>query len=153
TQSADLYALGCIMYEMLQGSPPFEGMGVAEVLLKHIHEKPRPLPEARGLERIVMWLLEKEADKRPMSAMRVIAELDRLSLGTANTEQILVSRVKTALVDRSLDAETERHDHQALSEFDRTVPVSISHGPADPADPLSGPTSLDALDALDRSEH
>lgn len=128
TTAADLYALGCIIYEMLDGQPPFEGLGVAEVLLKHIHEKPKPLKEARGLERITMWLLEKDPEKRPMSAMRVIAELDRLALGTANTEQILISRVKV--------------DQRDASEFDRTAPVRIF------PDPASGD-----IDFLDRSEH
>lgn len=143
TQAADLYALGCIIYEMLEAVPPFEGLGVAEVLTKHINERPKPLQEARGLERIAMWLLEKDPEKRPSSAIRVIAEIDRLNLGTANTEQILVSRVKHAIHDQALDAETEKHDQQALSDFDETAPVEVFQDPAERA--RSTPT--------DRSEH
>lgn len=162
TQAADLYALGCIIYEMLEAIPPFEGMGVAEVLVKHMNERPIPPAEARGLERIAMWLLEKDPEKRPSSAMRVIAEIDRLNLGTANTEQILVSRVKNVIHGQALDAETEKHDKKVLSEFDETAPVEVFHDPAERVksaptdhsehDTADIPVSLIAKDARDPSD-
>jgi serine/threonine protein kinase len=46
--TADLYAMGVMMHEMLTGQPPFTGQGRAEVLVKHITEAPPPTPPSRG---------------------------------------------------------------------------------------------------------
>ena len=43
---ADLYSVGCIMYQMLTGELPFPGEGFAEVLIKHLSEPP---PVVRSL--------------------------------------------------------------------------------------------------------
>jgi hypothetical protein len=101
---------------MIAGRPPFEGLGVAEVLLKQINEEPPPLPPDSnpGLQKLTLWLLEKRPEDRPANAARVIAEIDRLNLDVANTEQILVSAVKRALPRRSspepLDSEATTGD-------------------------------------------
>jgi len=71
---ADLYAIGCVLYELLAGQQPHVGENAFVTLQKQIYDKPIPLsllvpgvvPEA--LERIVMRCLEKKPDLRPANA-------------------------------------------------------------------------------------
>ena len=47
TPAADVYAAGCVLYELLAGRPPFSGANTAEVLAHSLTETPRPLAELR----------------------------------------------------------------------------------------------------------
>lgn len=79
---SDLYCLGLIFYEMLKGSPPFDSASPRQLLNQQCTEPPPPLPEAvrrslpRGVERLVMQLLEKAPEQRPDSAEAVLSELE-----------------------------------------------------------------------------
>ena len=70
TPQTDLYALGCVLYELLAGRPPFTGDRLAD---QHLHEVPLPLlvhaPHVPAeLAEITLQLLEKEPDRRPANA-------------------------------------------------------------------------------------
>jgi serine/threonine-protein kinase len=73
---SDLYSLGCMLYELLCGEPPFTAPTALAVLGKHLSEAPLPLA-ARGttapqaLQDIVMQLLEKDVARRPATAADV----------------------------------------------------------------------------------
>ena len=45
--ATDIYALGCVLYEMLAGAPPFKGSSALAVMARHVTEKPRPLRSIR----------------------------------------------------------------------------------------------------------
>jgi tetratricopeptide (TPR) repeat protein len=85
---ADLYAFGCMVYELLAGQPPFTDRTPVRVLAAHMGERPKPVVELRpdaplALAELVMRCLEKEADARPQSAADVLRALDSVTSGGA----------------------------------------------------------------------
>jgi eukaryotic-like serine/threonine-protein kinase len=78
--SADLYALGVILYEMLCGTLPFDAADVTTYFIKHLKEMP-PAPRQRDasipepIDRLIMELLAKDARDRPVDAHRVHSDL------------------------------------------------------------------------------
>ena len=67
--STDIYALGCVVYEMLAGHPPFQGPTVLSTMARHITEKLKPLRSVRpevpsGVEVAVARALAKSASHR-----------------------------------------------------------------------------------------
>jgi len=74
---ADIYSLGCLMYEALVGDPPHGGSNSLEILYKHINVVPLPMSEApfpvpHRLEKIIFKTLAKEPAERyqTMEALR-----------------------------------------------------------------------------------
>ncbi|GGQ74502.1 serine/threonine-protein kinase [Kitasatospora griseola] len=77
---SDLYALGCMLHEMLAGGPPFPAPTALGVLRRQVDDPPQPLRALRAevppvLEELVLRLLAKQPDRRPADAAEVHALL------------------------------------------------------------------------------
>ena len=82
-ERSDLFALGCVLYEMATGRRPFPGNDLAALLGAMLKEGPEPLSRVndampRGLERIVARCLERDPARRYAGAAEVGEELARL---------------------------------------------------------------------------
>jgi serine/threonine protein kinase len=78
---SDLYAFGCIAYEVLLGTPPFRGH-LAELMEQHLKATPTPPRERRAeipamLDKLVMSCLAKEPAARLPTAQDVLWAIDR----------------------------------------------------------------------------
>jgi len=86
---ADVYAFGCMAYELLAGQPPFAGLPPHKLLVAHMNETPRDVRELRPdcpapLAALVMQCLAKNPADRPATADDVLHQLEAAgSLSTA----------------------------------------------------------------------
>ena len=80
TARSDVYALGCVLYEMLAGEPPFTGPTAQAIVARVMTEEPRPLTLQRQtipphVEAAVLTALEKLPADRFASAAQFAAAL------------------------------------------------------------------------------
>jgi serine/threonine-protein kinase len=98
----DLYSLGCVLYAMLTGRPPFVGDSAMAVLHQHLHKAPTPVRTVRGdvppaLDQLVERLLAKDPAGRPATATEVRHELIAIRAAPAAPVTAVVTRVTAAL--------------------------------------------------------
>jgi serine/threonine-protein kinase len=84
---ADLFALGCVLYEMLAGQRAFDRASAIDTLAAILHEDPLAAPASDGglpeeLVRVLRHCLEKDPTRRFQTASDVAFALDSLREGS-----------------------------------------------------------------------
>lgn len=83
---SDVYSLGCVLYEMITGEPPFVGDSPVAVAYQHVREDPVPPSQRHAgispeLDAVVLKALAKNPDNRYQTAAEMRADLVRVHSG------------------------------------------------------------------------
>lgn len=93
SHKTDLYALGCLIYQMLAGEVPFKGVAPVIMMNQHLNVKP---PRAslkspnmpRALDDLVLSLMAKDVTKRPWDAEKVRVDLAELAAASDRGDDV-----------------------------------------------------------------
>jgi eukaryotic-like serine/threonine-protein kinase len=101
---SDVYSLGCVLYEIVTGEPPFTGDSPVAVAYQHVREDPVP-PSARhegisaDLDAVVLKALAKNPENRYQTAAEMRADLVRLHNGeTPEAPKVLTDADRSSML-------------------------------------------------------
>jgi eukaryotic-like serine/threonine-protein kinase len=83
---SDIYSVGCMLYELLVGQPPFTGDSPLSIVVQHISDVPTP-PSATnadisaGIDSIVLKAMAKDPADRYQTASEMKADVERILAG------------------------------------------------------------------------
>jgi serine/threonine-protein kinase len=102
---SDVYSLGCVLYEVLTGEPPFTGDSPVAVAYQHVREDPVPPSQKHSgisaeLDAVVLKALAKNPDNRYQTAAEMRTDLVRVHNGEApEAPKILSPAERTSLLN------------------------------------------------------
>jgi serine/threonine protein kinase len=93
---SDVYGLGCVLFEMLAGQPPFSGSSASAVIMQHLETPPPPLTKFRNdvpadVSNIVTRALAKDPEQRYDSAQALRSDLDLVAAGQPISDATIAS--------------------------------------------------------------
>ncbi|QSB05669.1 Stk1 family PASTA domain-containing Ser/Thr kinase [Natronoglycomyces albus] len=107
---SDVYATGCVLYELLVGHPPFTGDNPVSVAYQHVRETPKPPSELNPdvppeVDAVVMKALAKNPENRYQSAGEMREDLQRAAIGAAvHAPMVMGEDERTQLLNATPDA-------------------------------------------------
>jgi len=104
---SDLYSLGCVMYELLTGRPPFTGDTPVSVAYQHVSAQITPASQIKpgldvNIDRMLEVVLAKDPAHRYQDAKAMLADLEHVIKGEPVTTKIKKVIPRRKIITRSI---------------------------------------------------
>jgi eukaryotic-like serine/threonine-protein kinase len=104
-ERSDIYSVGCLLYELLVGEPPFTGDSMVGIVFQHISELPTPPSDANpeisaDIDAIVLKALAKNPEDRYQSASEMKADVESILNGHPPAATTLHRDVEGSVITR-----------------------------------------------------
>ncbi|MFD5829969.1 Stk1 family PASTA domain-containing Ser/Thr kinase [Lentzea sp. NPDC060358] len=136
---SDVYAAGCVLFELLTGEPPFTGDSPVAVAYQHVREDPKAPSQLNPkvspqLDAIVLKAMSKGPANRYQSAAEMRADLVRVLSGQRpSAPAVMTAEDRTAVMNEQARAPRT----QVVSGGGRHRPAALKSEPDDDYDPLA----------------
>jgi serine/threonine protein kinase len=143
---SDLYSLGCVLFQLVSGKPPFDGDNPLSVLLSHVTDMPPDLrlvartPVSEPFVRVLEKALAKDPNERFATAIEMRQALEACR-GADRTETLRAPTMSPLPMASSLDgADDKTSAYDAASAHDpRTAAYAVPQAPSATPQRGSGP--------------
>lgn len=139
---SDIYSLGCTLYHMLTGNPPFSEGGLGERILKHLQEEPTDVRQLNPLVSAEMWallrrMLAKKAEDRFQTPAELLKAFKALPPQFSEGEPLRLPKAPTRRQLPPLPSEPPNSGSSTL-EFPEQILADHAAAAAGTADGASG---------------
>ena len=115
---SDVYAAGCVLYELITGEPPFTGDSPVAVAYQHVREDPKPPSSVNPavtpeLDAVVLKALAKGPANRYQSAAEMRSDLVRTLSGQRPSAPMVMSEDERTQVMNTDRRQPQRYDEYA----------------------------------------
>ncbi len=130
---SDVYAAGCVLFELLTGEPPFTGDTPVAVAYQHVREDPRSPSELNPqvtpqLDAIVLKALSKNPANRYQSAAEMRADLVRVRSGQQPLAPVVMSEdERTAMLNPRATGPTRRINAAGTTRYAAPPPPPVQY--------------------------
>ena len=121
---SDVFALGCVLYEMLAGEPPFTGPTAQAILTRSMTETPRSLTTSReGISPAIETVVRRSLTKNPADRWQSAAEFAK-ALGSAE-DQLRLGPVSSPRTPAAIAPELKPKARKAWALFGVTGALAL----------------------------
>ncbi len=130
---SDIYSVGCVLFHMLTGQPPFKDKSILNQIMRHATEPPRPLsdlisPVPDGLQNVLNMLLAKDVAQRFQSPDKAAQALQLLIRNLPNAQAPAPNAEYLKWLREGGSAEAAALPPSAAAPAAQAVPAAVAVG-------------------------
>ncbi|MBK9072596.1 MAG: protein kinase [Myxococcales bacterium] len=150
---SDIWSMGVVMYELIEGGRPFIGESVFELGGAILSNPPQPTKKAwpKGLFAVVQKCLEKEPEKRFQSAAELLTALAQFdqSTGTGRQARIRRHQIEREFADDVTAVDTKPAPAATRAQLAAPKPPMVAKGPGAAKPPAAAKAPLPPVEQED----